>query len=301
MSVGRVISIFLIDGTASGRMAAELLNWTGKAIRIPRNMLKESSDREELMKTGTYFLFGKDEIDFDTDTIYIGEAEQIYQRLLQHQQVDFWTEAVAIISKDDNLNKAHVRYLEAKLHDLAERAGRTVIRNAQKPTCPSISESEQAVMAEFLSNVRLLVNTLGYKVFDPLVDPARKSKVLYAIKATRGADAKAVATNEGIVVTKGSMIATSTVPSTPDRIIALRQELISSDVVVDQNGQLVFSRDYLFSSPSTAAAVVLGRTANGRIEWKDKAGRTIQELEDVAQPVAGEQTEAPANSTVIAT
>jgi hypothetical protein len=280
MPIGKLISIFLIDGIPDGRLVGEISNWTGKAFKIPRKLLKESAKREELAKTGVYFLFGKSEDNPDEDAVYIGEAEEAYKRLAQQQKMEFWSEAVVFISKDENLNKAHVKYLESKIYDIAKAAKRYTITNSSIPTCPVISESEQAVMTEFISNLRVLINTLGYRVLEPLADAKEKQKNLYFIKAARGADGKAVVTNEGVVVIEGSEIATSTVPSMAPAFINQRQKLIDQGVIKKTDGKLIFTKDYLFSSPSTAAAVVMGRNANGRIEWKDKKAKTLKEKEE---------------------
>jgi hypothetical protein len=280
MTIGKLINVFLVDGVPDGRLAGEISNWTGKAFKIPRKLLKNSAKREELAKAGVYFLFGKSEENPEEDAVYIGEAEEVYKRLTQHQKLEFWSEAVVFISKDENLNKAHVKYLEAKLYEMAIAAKRYIITNSTKPTCPSISEPEQAIMTEFISNLRLLINTLGYKVLEPFADTKEKQKDLYLIKAARGANAKAVVTNEGVVVIEGSEIATSTVPSMASAIINQRQKLINQGIIQKNNGKLIFTRDYLFSSPSTAAAIVMGRNANGRVEWKDKNGKSFKEKEE---------------------
>ena len=118
MKFGKTIKIFLIDGEPNGRMSCELSNWSGKAYKIPRIKVKECSDRIDLISTGVYLLFGKDEE--GKDLVYIGEAESILKRITQHlNQKDFWNEAIIFISKDENLNKAHVKYLENRLHDIA--------------------------------------------------------------------------------------------------------------------------------------------------------------------------------------
>jgi hypothetical protein len=280
VTVGRAIQLFLIDGVATGRIACELFNWTGKAFKIPRRLLKESSDREELYKTGVYFLFGRDDADPDTQFVYVGEAEEVYKRLLQHRERDFWTEVVIFISKDENLNKAHIKFLEYETYTAIQKAKRAEIRNLNTPTRPVISEVDHAVMTEFLDNLKLLVGTLGYKVFQPLAQPLGKKADAYYINAARGAKARALVTSEGIVVTAGSHIASSCVPSTPEYVRKLRDKLMDSEVILKRDGSFRFTQDYLFPSPSTAAAVVLGRSANGRIEWKDKAGRTLRENEE---------------------
>jgi hypothetical protein len=271
MKIGKSISLFLMDGTPDGVVACELFNWTGKGFKIPRSELKELSDRQDLKKAGVYFLIGKD--DEDSDLVYIGEAEDVYKRLLQHQDKDFWSEALAYVSKDENLNKAHIKYLEFILHKEATETARYKIYNSNTPNCPSISESDQAVMTEFATNLQLLVGTMGYKFFQKLTKSKVTKQEKYIISATRGANATSVLTSEGIVVLRGSSIAASEVPSTPKAISKKRKELIESEVIKD----FKFAKDYLFSSPSTAAAVVMGRSANGLIEWKKEDGSSIKD------------------------
>lgn len=260
-----------MDGTPDGVVACELFNWTGKGFKIPRSRLKELSERQDLKKAGVYFLVGKDEE--DSDIVYIGEAEDVYKRLLQHQDKDFWSEALAYVSKDENLNKAHIKYLEFFLHKTASETERYKIYNSNIPNCPSISEPDQAVMTEFAANLQLLVGTMGYKFFQKLTQSKVTKQEKYIISAARGANASSVITSEGIVVLKDSLIATSEVPSIPKIVTKKRNELINSGVIKE----FKFTKDYLFSSPSTAAAVVMGRSANGLIEWKKEDGSTIKD------------------------
>lgn len=282
-STGRGISLFLIDGTPDGRAACELFNWTGKAYRIPRHLLKASAQREELYKAGIYFLFGREEGGSEISVAYIGEAEEVYRRLQQHQDKEFWTETLVFISKDENLNKAHVKFLEYCLVEAAKQAKRYKLWNGNTPACPAISELERAVMTEFLNNLMLLTGTLGYKIFEPLSRPSLDVKQ-YLVKGARGANARAVVTAEGIVVTAGSLAAKVHVPSTHEYVVALRQKLIGEGVLVPEPDAFRFTEDYLFSSPSTAAAVVLGRTANGRVEWKDAEGKSLKQNEEQISP-----------------
>ncbi len=279
VAFGKAISLYLIDGDPSGRIIGELYNWTGKAYKIPRTLLKGSVDREELFKAGIYFLFGRDENDPEINLVYVGEAEEVFKRLAQHQDKDFWNEAVIFISKDDNLNKAHIKFLEFKAFEAMTKANRALIQNGNTPNRPAISEPEQAVMTEFFQNLSLLVSTLGFKVFEPLTQPKTKASPTFFIKGPRGADAKAQVTNEGIVVLEGSCAATNVVPSMQEWGINLRSRLMDTGVLVAANESLRFTKDYLFATPSTAAVVVMGRSANGLTEWKDKKGRTLKESE----------------------
>ena len=259
MKFGKTIKIFLIDGDPNGRMSCELSNWTGKAYKIPRIKIKECTDRDDLMNTGVYLLFGRDEE--GKDLVYIGEAESIYKRLTQHlNQKDFWNETIVFISKDDNLNKAHIKYLENRLHDIAQIAKRYKLENSVIPTQSSISESDRAEMEEFIENIKMLVNTLGHKVFDEKREFKPKQKhEIFSIKAARGADGQGEPSSDGFVVLKGSKAAGTIVNSMTQNFITLRQKLINEGVLVDKGEYYEFSDDYIFSSPSTAAVMVMGR------------------------------------------
>jgi hypothetical protein len=280
MKFGKTIKIFLIDGDPNGRMSCELSNWTGKAYKIPRIKIKECTDRDDLMNTGVYLLFGKDEE--GKDLVYIGEAESILKRLNQHlNQKDFWNETIVFVSKDDNLNKAHIKYLENRLHDIAQLAKRYKIENSIIPTQSSISESDRAEMEEFIENIKMLVNTLGHKVFDEKREFKPKQKhEIFSIKAARGADGQGEPSSDGFVVLKGSKAAATIVNSMTASFIILRQKLIDDGILVDKGDFYEFSDDYIFSSPSTAAVMVMGRNANGLTEWKQIDGKTLKDFEN---------------------
>ena len=279
MKFGKTIKIFLIDGDPNGRMSCELSNWSGKAYKIPRIKIKDCTDRDDLTSTGVYLLFGKD--DNGDEQVYIGEAESILKRLNQQlTQKDFWNEAIVFISKDENLNKAHIKYLENRLHDIATAAKRYKIENSIIPTRSSISESDRAEMEEFIEYIKMLVNTLGHKVFDEKREFKLKQKQeTFFIKSARNADGQGEPTSDGFVVFKGSKAAASIVNSMAPSFIKLRQKLIDDGVLVNQNEFFEFSDDYIFSSPSTAAVMVMGRNANGLIEWRNNEGKTLKEFE----------------------
>ena len=279
MIFGKTIKIFLIDGDPNGRMSCELSNWSGKAYKVPRIKIKDCTDRDDLISTGVYLLFGKD--DDGNDQVYIGEAESILKRLNQQlTQKDFWNEAIVFISKDENLNKAHIKYLENRLHDIATAANRYKIENSIIPTRSSISESDRAEMEEFIEYIKMLVNTLGHKVFDEKREfkPKQKQEIFF-IKAARNAAGQGEPTSDGFVVFKGSKAAAIIVNSMSTSFIKLRQRLIDDGILVNQNEFFEFSDDYIFSSPSTAAVMVMGRNANGLTEWRTIEGKTLKDFE----------------------
>jgi len=282
MNFKKTIKIFLLDGEIDGRLTCELSNRTGKAYKIPRNKVNSSSDRPDLLKAGIYLLFGKSEDDSFEGEAYIGESENIYERLKQHlREKEFWYDSILIISKDENLNKAHIKYLENKLYITADSSRRYKLKNENVPTKPSISESESAEMDEFISNIKILVNTLGYKIFDEttVADEKLNETEIFYIEAVRGAKARGKSVSNGFLVFKGSEIAISIVNSFSESMKSLREKLINENIIIKDGDKLILEKDYIFSSPSTAAIIVMGRSANGKTEWKLKNGKTLQDIE----------------------
>lgn len=279
MAFSKVIQMCIFDGNPNGRIMCDLSNWNGKVYKVSRNELLEFSKRDDSDNTGVYFLLGKDENNIDT--IYIGEAEKMLYRLKQHlKDSEYWSDCIIVISKDNLLNKAHVKYLENKFFSLAKESGRANVINSNTPTCSSISECDEAILQEFISNTKLLVNVLGYKIFDSVEESSVKqqnNQLYFYIKAARGADAKGVVVADGFAVLKGSKIASTTVPSMASSLLQLRNSLTEKGIV-DVNCQFV--RDHVFSSPSLAAAVVMGRNANGRTEWKTDSGKSLKNIEE---------------------
>jgi hypothetical protein len=281
MKYGKTIKLFLIDGDPNGRISCELSNWSGKAYKIPRIKIKDCNDRDDLISTGVYLLFGKNEQ--GKDQVYIGEAESILKRLHQQlNQKDFWNEAIVFISKDENLNKAHIKYLENRLHDIAKSSNRYTIDNSVNPTQSSISESDRAEMEEFIDYIKMLVNTLGHKVFDEKREIKQNQKqVSFFIKATRGAEGQGEQTSDGFLVLKSSKAAAKVVNSLTSSLINYRNKLIEENVIVNKGEHYEFTDDFIFSSPSAAASIILGRNANGLTEWKNKEGVSLKEIESL--------------------
>ena len=279
MTFNKTIQMCIFDGDPNGRIMCELSNWNGRVYKISRKDLSEFANRPDCEYTGVYFLFGKDED--NKDTVYVGEAEKMLVRLKQHlKDHNYWNDCVVVISKDNILNKAHVKYLENKFYTLAVDSKRSSIINNTVPTCSSISEFDEFMLLEFIENARLLVNTLGYKVFDKIdtsvVENGNNGEV-FQIVAARGADAKGFLIPDGFMVMKGSKIAKDMVPSIANSLVNLRNKMLEKNII---NQDFVFVTDYIFTSPSLAAGIVMGRNANGRTEWKNINNKSIKDIEE---------------------
>ena len=274
---GKTISIYLPDGNPKGVKICEIPNSIIKAIQIPRNLIKEAQDYENLEKVGIYFLFSeKDELSqFKT---YIGEAEDIKKRIKQHDSPnkDYWNYVVCFVSGKDNLNKAHVRFLESFCYKEAEKSKRTELMNNCSPTRPNLSPSERDFSLQFFDEIKLILGTLGYPIFEKIKKAEKEEEVFYC--KGKDAEAKGNLTEEGFVVYGGSKARLDDVPSLNYAIKEYKEALKRNGILKEVNNKLIFDEDLLMSSPSNAAAVVLGRPANGWIEWKNKDGKTLDEL-----------------------
>jgi len=272
------IKLFLPTGRARSLRTAEISNWSGKAIAGPRSEIEDILKREELSKPGVYILTGTD-LETGDPKIYVGEAEIVNKRLKQHKDKDFWVHVIVFISKDENLTKAHIKYLEGKLIETAIKIGKAKLENGQSSGAV-LPESDRADMDVFLEKTFQLLPVLGSDVFTPLTThhPKKKTTILYCKK--KGIDARGQRTENGFVVFAGSTASSNETPSIPKAVHDRRDLLIKKGVLVQKENHLLFSKDYEFSSPSLAAAVVRGASANGLIEWKDKEGRALKAIEE---------------------
>ena len=274
---GKVIKLFLIDGTPNGRWICELSNWTGVAYKIPRNLVRKSESRTELTSPGVYFLFGYDEIT-DKPLVYIGEAENIIVRLKQHlDHKDNWSEVIVLISKDSNLNKAHIKYLENCFYNIAKDCGRYTVDNNTIPTKSSVSESEQAELEEFIYNSKILVNALGHKVFEKYLDNSVSqinTSPVFSVSAGTG-KAHGVRTSDGFLLLKGSAIHQLSASSLSKGIRKKVEQSRSSGEIKDN----ILQNDKLFSSSSAAASFATGYSTSGPQQWKTDNGKTLKEFE----------------------
>jgi hypothetical protein len=243
--------------------------------------------RVELNQTGVYLLLGPRD-DGEGEMLYLGEGDPVRPRLESHYaQKDFWTRAVCFVAAPGQLNKAHVQFLEANLVRLAKATKRMPLDNGNAPAEPTLSEADRADMLVFLSNMLGMLPVLGVQAFEQAPPAAAVAATLLTCKG-KGVLAAGYESSQGFVVKTGSHAVAESVPSMQHHVrgmYELRQELIGNGVLAAEGSGYRFSQDYVFTSPSTAAAVVLGRSANGRIEWKDAQGRTLKELQ--AQEATG--------------
>ena len=277
MAYGKAIELFLVNGTAESLITAELSNWNGKAIKIPRTEVA-TCDRDDIKGVGVYFLICQEED--GTDSVYIGEAENVLDRLTQHlrdfqsgKEKYYWNTAVIFVGRD--LNKALIRYLENRFVEIAKECGRYTVltKNTYKKTV--LKEAQIASMEEFIDNVKILINTLGYKVLVPA--PKATNDTIYLFCKGSGGSAKGFVSSGGFTVLEGSTVSDHIVPSletSGKTYYNLRNTLAKEGIIVDR----VFTRDYEFNAPSAASAVVLGHTSNGHVDWKTADGVKLKDL-----------------------
>lgn len=276
------LKLFLPHGDARRLRVGEVSNWTGKALAAPRTELDDLLARDELESAGVYFLLGVNP-DTGDSLAYIGEAEVIRDRLRQHKAKDFWTSVVVFVSKDENLTKAHVRYLENRLLQEAKAVGRYVLENSNGSN-PKLPESDREDMEVYLTRIRQVLPVLGTDLLSPIAGSARptqqQARLICKIK---NATATGRRTESGFVVFAASTAVLSVRPSAESQYpntLSLRQRLIQEKTLVEKDGAYVFSKDVEFTSPSAAAAVIHGGSANGLTAWKDGSGKSLKELEE---------------------
>jgi hypothetical protein len=302
---GRSIRIFLVDGTSSGVRTAELGLSTIKALVVPRASLSAVKARNEVRKTGIYVLVGPDADKPGQRRIYIGETDEIIKRLTTHDKdldKQFWEQAVIFVSKDENLTKSHVRYLEARLIRLANDAKRATVENGTNPPEQGkLPEADEVEMEEFIVQARLLLGALGYDVFEPIqlsitagAGQSSGTSPLPPVFRFTGEDFNAtciVDVNAGqFVVKSGSKARKDETPALSQTYKNLRAQLIQSGVLKESTGHSYeFSQDYAFGAPTPAAQVVSGSPVGGRTAWKAEGSNiTLADWQDASLPSEGD-------------
>lgn len=202
-------------------------------------------------------------------------------RLEQHyRQKEFWTHAIVYSSKDESLNKAHIQYLESKLVQVASSAKRCELDNGNIPQAPTLGEADLTMATGYLDELLLCMPVIGYQFLNsPLLNLPQSENLFLKGKE---AAAEGLVSSEGFVVLKGSKAIKSAAHSILPNLDLIRQTLVDKGIFADTGDHYVLTQDYTFATPSTAAGVLLGRSANGRIEWKDGGGRTLKEIQDAS-------------------
>lgn len=297
-SFGKSIRIYLKDGTVTGIKFGEVVNQTIQSISCPRLRTTELANYPEAKRPGVYFLFGQDE-ESGGPKAYIGEAENVYDRLQNHiANKEFWNEVIFFVSKDENLTKSHVKYLESRLIQIAFSTKRYKIDNYNQSQLSSLPPADRDAMEEFLTYVKLLIGVLGHKFLEEVTSITTKKAVIQPVfenkeiidqnssrsslelfLAISSLKAKALQTEEGIVVLEGSEAAKDIMSSLSNGYRELREKLIINGDLKLVGDRYIFQKDILFDTASPAASTIVGYSINGPQNWKDGSGRSLKEIE----------------------
>ena len=289
------INMFLMDGEVTGKIKCTLSNWTGVIYKIPRIQLGDLKSRDEMKQSGIYFLFGRDE-DKQKDVTYIGQAttrkngEGVLLRIQEHTRdthADYFNDVIILTTQNNSFGPTEISYLENKFTQLAKQAGRYIVKNGNDPNPGNVTEEKESELDEIIENTLMIIGTLGYRVFVPMTKEVSQdltdnhSTYLYLKRKTKKSnkviEATYERTTEGFVVLEGSQVEIKDSPYLPASLKEMRQNLIASRIIQDG----VLKEKQLFSSPSYAAAFLLGMQTNGRTDWKNQDGRTLKELEEL--------------------
>ena len=300
---GKSINLFLMDGDPSGRIKCTLANWTGVAFKIPRTEIDRCKDGDDLKQSGVYFLFGTSD-ETGKGVVYIGQAgirkngEGILNRLLEHKRnsdKDYWTEAIVFTTSNNSFGATEISYLENRFCNLALEAKRYEIKNGNDPTSGHITEEKESEMEEFIDYAKVIMGTLGHKLFEPIGKPPTKAQTVSPensdaeiaslhLKRTiknigRDVTANGAQTVEGFVVFQGSDISPVDDDTIPTAIKERRKTAMIDKKIDTVDKNYILNEDMLFTSPSYAAMFVIGKSANGLTSWRTSDGKTLKSLE----------------------
>lgn len=276
------IRILLVDGDPDGFRIVEKTGWVGQGLVSSRPGYREARSHSEFDGPGVYVLVSNGEEESVKRQLYVGEAENLRKRLdRQLQDKDFWNQVIAFSSKDETLNKANVRYLESQLVGLARTAKTWRVLNSNSPSIPTLSRADTADVDSFLEEMLILYPILGVDAFEA---PTPSDGCFLEFKIT-GPDASGIGidANDGFVVRQGARARISETDTIGQPLSTYRARLVEEGVLAPYDSvSYKLTQDFRFSSPSTAASVLLGRRANGRTEWRTQDGRTLRDVQEQA-------------------
>ena len=266
--MGKTVTTYLIDGDPKGTQYAFISNKICQMFVVPRSNLSYLNTQKKLQKPAFYILLGEDES--TKPQAYIGETENFKERVKDHDSKKaFWQKALIFVSKDADMTKVDVQYLEHKAIAEAKKANAFILSdNKQIPKAPNLPEHQQDSMDEFFEDVKFLASFIGCNIFE-ISQP--KEEHLFYTKG-RGCNAKGYYNASGFTVLKGSIIIKNSVPSLNWKE---KRESLINEYTSTHNNVLTLDTDITFPSPSTAAIFCMGRNTNGWQKWKDKDGNTL--------------------------
>lgn len=271
----KVLEILVVNGNPNGLKIVEVRNTVGKCFIVPRQNLKNLKDRPEIKQPALYLLFGINEENGE-ELVYIGESESFYSRITDHDaNKDFWNTAVVFTA---GLNRADVKYLEYRATTLANEAKRMSVQNKVQPQENTLSESQKIAVEEYFENIRFVLSTFQYEVFDAIENSIADTK-LYYLKAD-GVEARAQLIEDGSLnVLQGSTARIRETEAFWGWSQNARKKFLEDGTIKDSGDGVsyVFTKDMLFKSPSAAAATLTGRPINGWTAWKDNDGNTLDD------------------------
>lgn len=276
----KTIQIFLPSGDPRGIRVAEITTRIVRVIEVPRSLVSDFLKMPEAGQVGVYFLCGESD-DGDVLKLYVGQSGNVGTRIAQHNQTkDFWNKALIVVSLTNNLTQTHALFLEWLSIKEAQAANRYNLENGNAGARPHTPAPLEADCHEIYETSRVLLATLGYPIFESISKTAlnkTEDELFYCTGS--GANGQGLYTEEGFVVLKGSIGRIESVPSIQDTAGSrLRDRLMHSGVTRAEGSSLIFEQDHLFRSPSMAALSLMGRTANGWLEWKNKEGKTLDSI-----------------------
>jgi hypothetical protein len=290
VSAGKSVRLFLADGTPGGLLTAEIMNWTGHIVAAPRSDLAALLKRPETSRTGIYILLGDDPESVGGQVAYVGEGDDVGKRLYQHARTedqggkDFWDRAIVVTSKDTNLTKAHARYLESRFITLGLQANRAKLANATAPEPITLPEADVSDMEYFIDQARIVLPVLGVNIFRAAVVSAAQlsgssdqptTSPLFEMRLKKeGILASAQEIDGEFTVLANSTARLKWTGAEGHSYRGLREKLEHDGTLVasPDGTRMRFTHGQVFASPSAAAAMIAGRSSNGRIEWLTAEG-----------------------------
>lgn len=240
---------------------------------IPRPLLSEAKNISGINRPGIYYLINEDDGNKIVQ-LYIGQTRNGIARLDDHNRSkDFWNKAIMFLAESKTFTLDMINGLEKFAIIKAQESKRYKIENNVVPKY-EIDEYDLAAVEEIYDEIQFIMATQGYKMNDAK-STLNESDILHTTR--NGITAFGIYDCEKFDVLEGSQINVDK-PAHLQRYNRQRKELLSQQSIINVDGKYILKVTLDFKTPSGASDFVLGGSTNGWVEWKNKDGKTLDEL-----------------------
>ena len=273
MAISKKLETIYHNGRPDGIRSIRRNLSTMSTYVIPRSLLSEAKNISGIHRPGIYYLINEND-ENRIAQIYIGQTRNGIDRLDDHNRSkDFWNKAIMFLAESKTFTLDMISGLEKFAIIKAQESNRYKVENNIIPKY-EIDEYDFDSVEEIYDEIQFIMATQGYKMNDAKSE-INDSEIFHTTR--NGITAFGIYDGEKFEVLEGSQINMDK-PTNLPKYNRQREELLSKQSIVKMGDKYILKTTLEFNTPSGASEFALGGSTNGWVEWKNKDGKTLDEI-----------------------